>query len=635
MQKTIIVLATVMMLGFSSGTYIYGQKPASGVKTERIPEIPKKLIKQYALYQDYYSAYLIGWTAKGKLLIRADVGNGMQVCKLDTTSSFPTPITKLSETPRSIKPGPKLNHGFTYRKGSKWQYFFYDSHRKRSKPLTRSSERAWGSCSGLEKFAFSSNRRNGRDYDIYTTTVTHPDTATRVYEANGQWMPLSFSPDDSKLLIAHFPTFSFNHLYILDIASGETIQVTDPKKQTWFGYNATFSADGKRIYYAGKDFWVYDLATKSTSNLSAGGVGTVSAFAEAKDASKLIYTTKDKKGGVLHILDGTGKEIKHVKLPKGATATRLVYDPRLMKIAATFQSAIAPDRVATYNVTKDRWSEITYKPTEISDKFVDARMIRYPTFDSDGGKPREIEAVYFERAGNDPHPVLIELHGGLNHQANPYFDPFKQYLINEFDMAVLMPNFRGSSGYGKEFQDLDNGYGKRDAIKDIAMLLDWIEAQEELDANKVIIYGISQGGRLSMSVLSQYSDRLIGGIAGAGIYDIQKSLSTVLPNEMPFLKTEFGDWSLPEFKTFLRDLSPIQHAGQITQPVFLFHGGKDKVVSPKQTIKYKEALKQNGNLAWWMSATTEGHFEWKKENQLYLEQALIVFIEQTLKTKKK
>ena len=90
-----------------------------------------------------------------------------------------------------------------------------------------------------------------------------------------------------------------------------------------------------------------------------------------------------------------------------------------------------------------------------------------------------------------------------------------------------------------------------------------------------------------------------------------------------------------KLKTFLRDLSPIQHVSQVTQPVFLFHGEKDKTVSPKQTLKYKEALKQNENLAWYLSAAGEGHFGWSAENQLFLDQARIVFIEEALKVKKK
>jgi dipeptidyl aminopeptidase/acylaminoacyl peptidase len=113
--------------------------------------------------------------------------------------------------------------------------------------------------------------------------------------------------------------------------------------------------------------------------------------------------------------------------------------------------------------------------------------------------------------------VVINIHGGPEGQSLPTFSANAQYLANELGVALLVPNVRGSTGYGKTFLSLDNAAKREDSVKDIGALLDWIAKQPELDASRVGVIGGSYGGYMVLASLMHYSDRIRAGIDVVGI----------------------------------------------------------------------------------------------------------------------
>ena len=168
-----------------------------------------------------------------------------------------------------------------------------------------------------------------------------------------------------------------------------------------------------------------------------------------------------------------------------------------------------------------RWTRSEVGGLDAS-KFVAPTLVRYPTFDQVDGKPRTIPAFYY-RPANVPAgkklPVVINIHGGPESQALPTFSPTAQFLANELGVAVLVPNVRGSSGYGKTYLSLDNADKREDSVKDIGALLDWIAQQPELDATRVAVQGGSYGGYMVLASLMHYSDRIRAGVDIVGISD--------------------------------------------------------------------------------------------------------------------
>ncbi len=140
-----------------------------------------------------------------------------------------------------------------------------------------------------------------------------------------------------------------------------------------------------------------------------------------------------------------------------------------------------------------------------------------PDVGSRGGKQRMLSGSLYTPKTPGPHPVLISIHGGPEEQYRPGYEAFFQFLVNELGYAVIAPNVRGSSGYGKTFLKLDNGVLREDSVKDIGSLLVWVGVQPMLDRDRVVVMGGSYGGYMSLATLVSYSDRLRGGIDVVGI----------------------------------------------------------------------------------------------------------------------
>src|SRR4029079_17386003 len=124
--------------------------------------------------------------------------------------------------------------------------------------------------------------------------------------------------------------------------------------------------------------------------------------------------------------------------------------------------------------------------------FVTPTRIRFKSFDA-----RKIPAYYYRPTGaaaDKKAPVIINIHGGPEGQAQPFFTGTTQFYLNELGVAVIYPNVRGSAGYGKTYLLLDNAEKREDSVKDIGALLDWIAKQPELDASRVAVTGGSYGG---------------------------------------------------------------------------------------------------------------------------------------------
>jgi dipeptidyl aminopeptidase/acylaminoacyl peptidase len=147
------------------------------------------------------------------------------------------------------------------------------------------------------------------------------------------------------------------------------------------------------------------------------------------------------------------------------------------------------------------------------DTFPEPELILYETFDSVNGYPRQIPAfVYKPQDAEGPLPVLINIHGGPEAQHQPSFSSFIAFLVNEFGIAVIAPNVRGSSGYGKTYLDLDNWYLRENSVMDIGSLIDWISDQKEYDPNRIGVMGGSYGGYMVLSSMMHFNDRIACGV---------------------------------------------------------------------------------------------------------------------------
>src|SRR5690606_26681884 len=171
-----------------------------------------------------------------------------------------------------------------------------------------------------------------------------------------------------------------------------------------------------------------------------------------------------------------------------------------------------------------------------------------------------------------PLPVLILVHGGPEMQARAGFDPFLQFAAGRMGMAVVQPNVRGSSGYGKSWLKADDGYLRMNSVRDLGALLDWIRTRPELDPERVAVAGRSYGGFMALSALIEYDGRLRAGISTVGITHFPTFLKRTSGYRRDLRRAEYGDERDPEMAAFLDRISPLTRLDRLNTPLLLCHG---------------------------------------------------------------
>ena len=225
---------------------------------------------------------------------------------------------------------------------------------------------------------------------------------------------------------------------------------------------------------------------------------------------------------------------------------------------------------------------------------------------------------------------MIDIHGGPEGQAVPYFDPYTQFLMRELGVAVLVPNVRGSSGYGKTYLKLDNADRREDSVRDIGALLDWIATRPELDASRVGVTGGSYGGYMVLASLMHYPERIRAGVDVVGISDFSTFLTNTEDYRRDLRRAEYGDERDPAMKAVFDRISPLKNASRIRSPLFVAQGRNDPRVPWTEAEQIVAAVRGNGQPVWYLLYADEGHGFRKKANADWFDAATILFWQEHL-----
>ena len=224
-------------------------------------------------------------------------------------------------------------------------------------------------------------------------------------------------------------------------------------------------------------------------------------------------------------------------------------------------------------------------------------------------------------------PVIVSIHGGPEAQARPGFMSRWNYFIDEMGIAIIQPNVRGSTGYGKTFVALDNGMRREDSVKDVGALLDWIALQPDLDASRVLVEGGSYGGYMALAVATHAGNRIAGAIDVVGVANFVSFLENTESYRRDLRRVEYGDERDPAMRDFLTRISPVNNAAQIRAPLFVVHGRNDPRVPYTEAEQIVTAVRKNGVPVWYLLADNEGHGYARKSNVDYLFYAMIEFLQ--------
>lgn len=616
---------------------------------ENIPEIPVSVASRLQPYQNVRAASFRDWLPRdGGILIRTRFGESAQIHIVESPGGMRRQITFFDEPVGEcmVCPDPKKEVLlFTKDTGGNeidqiYEYNYANgAYRMLSDGETKNNAVVWSRKGDI--FAFRSDKRNRRDYDIYLGDLRGRKSFRCILKEGGYWYPVEFSPDDRKLLVKKYVSSDESYYYIIDMKNHKTTPIYRDTTKISYG-TARWSPDMKGIYVVSDKFGDFkqllylDLQTGNFEILTKQITWDIGEVEISPAGTELVFTSNENGFSRLYIMDIKTRSLSRVSLPD-AQIYNLAFKPDGNELAITLNRPTQPGDVYTLNLRTKKFMRWTYSEIGGLDtlSFVPPRLIHYETFDSIQGKPRSIPAYYYEpRNFKPPYPVLVECHGGPAVQEKPYFSYLFQFFLNDMGIAVIAPNIRGSTGYGREYMLLDNGYNRENSVKDIGALLDWIKEQPQLNSRRVAISGSSYGGYMALAAMVHYGDRLACGVDILGISNFVTFLQNTGKYRQDLRREEYGDERDPAMREFLTRISPLTSADLIKKPMFIVQGLNDPRVPASEAEQIVQAVRENNVEVWYLLAEDEGHGFGKKSNRNFFQQAMVLFLEKYLLGKK-
>jgi dipeptidyl aminopeptidase/acylaminoacyl peptidase len=615
---------------------------------EGIPETAMVAPATLSGWLDARGAGFLDWLADGSLLVAQRAGDTTQLHRVGKALAPPEQLTRDVEPIGSATAHPYDAKLVVYRKDrggdENMQLWLRNLAEGSEKLLTDGKSRH-----GLPVFAqdgrriaYSGNARDPASNDIFMSDIVSGAGPQLVLAGGSEDLDVQdWSLDGKRLAVIRYRSSTDSELLLVDVATGEQTAVEPAPARAGGRRNskplplsvgaARFSRDGRGLYFTsdrGGEFMslhFLDLYSSQLSTLTPGTRWDVELFAISADGRFLAYTLNE--GGISRLVlrDLRIKaDVLLPPLPSGAVISELGFDRRSNRLAVALQAANIPAENFVYEITASdaatlpqvalaRWTSGEFGSIDPA-KLVPAQLIEFPTWDDSGNRRRRLPAFIYRPAKPGPHPVLIDIHGGPESQSRPQWDAFRQYLVGELGYAVITPNVRGSSGYGRSFLKLDDGALREDSVRDIGALLVWMAAQPDFDRNRVVVMGGSYGGYMALASLVQYGDRLAGGIDRFGISNFVTFLANTSGYRRDLRRVEYGDERDPQMRALLTAISPLTNAKSIRKPLLIVQGLNDPRVPASESEQMKAVARANGGEVWYLMAKDEGHGFGKKAN---------------------
>jgi dipeptidyl aminopeptidase/acylaminoacyl peptidase len=589
-----------------------------------IPEVPERIVQKTNQYQNVRHATFQDWAPDGGLLMSTRFGETAQVHHIARPGGARRQLTFYDEpvSGGSFGKSPDwflFNRDFGGNEAS--QIFRYDLASGEATLLTdgeaQNSGPAWSNSRTL--IAYRSTARNGRDHDTWIMDPANPDGRHIAFENEGYWVPMDWSPDDQKMLLVNYVSANESYLWIGDLKTGEKTPFGNQEKvdgETIAYGSAVFDASGQGIYFTsdeGTEFrtlrWS-KIGSKDVKQISGDIPWDVAGLAPTKDRKTLAFTVNDGGSAVIYVLDDKSRKFRKLDTPP-CYMTGMGWSDDGKTLAVSLMTPASPGNIYTVDVASGkitRWTDTEVGGLDPS-TFVMSERIEFESFDG-----LKVPAFLYRPEGEGPFPVVIRIHGGPESQALTWFSYTSQYEVNELGCAVIYPNVRGSSGYGKSYVKMDNGFLREDSVKDIGALLDWIAEQPDLDASRVGVTGGSYGGYMSLACLVHYSDRIRCGIDNVGISNFVTFLENTMDYRRDLRRVEYGDEQDPAMREHLLKISPTNNVDRINAPLLVMQGLNDPRVPATEAEQIVKAVREKGKEAWFLLAKDEGHGFAKKSN---------------------
>jgi dipeptidyl aminopeptidase/acylaminoacyl peptidase len=569
------------------------------------------------------------------------------------------------------------------------QLFHYDLESGEERALTDDpeSKHAWGAWGPQgEQIFFTANREEAGRFDVYSLDVTDPDAdPQKRYEGPGGWLHVGAVDAAGERLALLKPNASFDvTLSVLDLETGETTDLSDGEPAVYHhphfdtggdGDGGSGSGGGNGGDDGGGDggdgsgdgdngslYCVTDSGTDTTYigrfDLDSGelekvadsdgnrkgepgtGAWNVDEFAYHADTGRVVFTRNE--GGYSTVHAGTVEDgaFELAAAPdSGGVVTELTFGPEGERVAFAHTEADDPKSVHVAEFEEESEGESDSAKVTASTEWTPAgtcgipresfrtpETIHYETFDG-----RTIPAYWTLPEGVDPDdpdeqvPTIVDIHGGPEHQRRPWFYPTKQFFLNR-GYAVLEPNVRGSSGYGKAYAHLDDVDKRMDSVRDIEQAVAWLHEQDAVDDERIVAYGRSYGGFMVLAAITEYPDLWAAAVEFVGIADFTTFLENTGDWRQSHREAEYG--SLSEDRDLLEEISPLHKIDRVSCPLFVQHGANDPRVPVSEAEQVIETARAQGVPVESLIFEDEGHHTTSRENLIEEFEQIAAFLDE-------
>ena len=485
-------------------------------------------------------------------------------------------------------------------------------------------------------FFFTSTKRNGGDRDIYYMNPNDPNTTKLILEVKGGgWNIQDISEDGKQLIIGESISANESHLWLLDVPTAKLTEITNRSEKSIVQGDASFGKNPNEIWFTtdrDNEFQrlaTMHLQTKKITYYTSSIPWNVEGYQLSEDKTKLGFITNESGLHKAYMMDTATKKFKVVpNLPIGLFGgMHFTKDGQGIFFAqSTYDSTSDVYYLDVKTNAVARWTESELGEFQKANAS-QPKLIEWKSFDG-----LKISGFYYPVASKftGKRPVMINIHGGPEGQSLASFLGASNYYTNEMGVAMIFPNVRGSSGFGKTYLAKDNGFLREDSVKDIGALLDWIALQPELDKDRIMIMGGSYGGYMTLATAFHFADRIRCSVDVVGISNFNTFLKNTEEYRRDLRRVEYGDERDPKMYEFLDKISPLNNTDKIKKPMFIIQGTNDPRVPVTEATQMRDKLKAQGNTVWYLEAKDEGHGFRKKANVDFQRLAVIRYMEEYL-----
>lgn len=635
--------------------------PPAAMQVEGVPPVPARLLEPIQRYSGVVGHQFVDWHPQRREMLvahRAPTASTTQLFLITAPMAAPVPLTDGADPVGNAQWEPREGRYIVFTRGSggneAYQLYRLDPATRAVKQITPDGQRHafndWvrsRSLAVVTSVPLDRTAAGGTRAQITTTlSLIDPDgdpaapgTRRIVAELPGTgWFGAEVSPDERQAAMVRYTSATQSEVWLIDLASGERRRVLPAEGQTLRAahFVSGWSADGRALYVVSdrasefRELMRLDLASGALTRLTGHIPWDLSGGDRTRDGRRIALLANVDGRDELRLLDGaSGRELPPPAVP-GGSVTRVGFHPASGELAMVINSPQGPATIHTLDAQGRvvAWTKPAGAEGIRLAELPDQRIVRWTSFDG-----RTISGVLSLPPARfkGPRPVLMLMHGGPEGQSKLGWNGRLNYLLQERGIALLEPNVRGSSGYGKTFLDLDNGRLREDSVRDMGSALDWIATQPGLDAKRVVVMGGSYGGYMALAASVRLADRIAGAVSVVGISNFVSFLENTESYRRDLRRAEYGDERDPAMREFLQAISPLNLADRITKPLLVVQGKNDPRVPWTESEQIVRSLQRRGTPVWYLLADNEGHGFARRENADFYFATVVSFLQQTLR----